>query len=148
MFYSLNFRTYSFFYLIQLDAILIIFHFSPSYNTLYIIYTLEFIFHLYYITHPPFPPPLGKFYTLIARLRLCQFNCANFTGWFQTILPKSALTVEEEAWNAYPYTKTLYRCPFVQKFSLEIETRYFNDSGEQENVFKLSGNDLRNRVVG
>ena len=56
--------------------------------------------------------------------------------------------MEEEAWNAYPYTKTRYTCPFVEKFSLEIETYYFPDDGNQENVFMLSGNDLRNRVVG
>lgn len=64
------------------------------------------------------------------------------------LLPKSALTVEEEAWNAYPYTKTRYTCPFVEKFSLEIETYYFPDDGHQDNVFKLSGSDLRNRIVG
>lgn len=64
------------------------------------------------------------------------------------LLPKSALTVEEEAWNAYPYTKTRYTCPFVEKFSLEIETLYFADDGHQENVFNLDGSDLRNRIVG
>lgn len=64
------------------------------------------------------------------------------------LLPKSALTVEEEAWNAYPYTKTRYTCPFVEKFSLEIETFYFPDDGHQENVFNLEGSDLRNRSVG
>lgn len=56
--------------------------------------------------------------------------------------------VEEEAWNAYPYTKTRYTCPFVERFYLEIETFYFADNGHQENVFKLTGSDLRNRVVG
>lgn len=90
------------------------------------------------------------------------------------LLPKSALTVEvciilfffsyiflilslninkflihqEEAYNAYPYTRTRYTCPFVEKFSLEIETYYFPDDGHQENVFNLDGSDLRNRVVG
>lgn len=63
-------------------------------------------------------------------------------------MPKSALTAEEEAWNAYPYTKTRYTCPFVEKFSLEIETYYFPDDGHQENVFQLDGSDLRNRIVG
>lgn len=67
---------------------------------------------------------------------------------FEGLLPKSALTVEEEAWNAYPYTKTRYTCPFVEKFSLEIETYYFPDDGHQDNVFKLDGSDLRNRIVG
>lgn len=64
------------------------------------------------------------------------------------LLPKSALTVEEEAWNAYPYTRTRYTCPFVEKFSLDIETYYHPDNGYQDNVFQLSGSDLRNRVVG
>lgn len=69
-------------------------------------------------------------------------------GWLKGILPKTALMVEEEAWNAYPYTKTRYTCPFVEKFSLEIETYYFADNGHQENVFRLSGSDLRNRIIG
>lgn len=73
---------------------------------------------------------------------------SHLPGWIKGLLPKSALTVEEEAWNAYPYTKTRYTCPFVEKFSLEIETYYFPDDGHQENVFKLSGSDLRNRLVG
>ncbi|PNF18418.1 hypothetical protein B7P43_G09039 [Cryptotermes secundus] len=73
---------------------------------------------------------------------------SHLPGWFKSLLPKSALTVEEEAWNAYPYTKTRYTCPFVEKFSLEIETYYYADNGHQENVFGLSGSDLRNRVIG
>ncbi|XP_058805045.1 protein retinal degeneration B isoform X2 [Phymastichus coffea] len=72
---------------------------------------------------------------------------SHLPGWFKSLLPKSALMVKEEAWNAYPYTKTRYTCPFVEKFSVEIETYYFPDNGYQENVFKLSGSDLRNRVV-
>uniref|UniRef100_A0A3Q3XF91 Phosphatidylinositol transfer protein N-terminal domain-containing protein n=1 Tax=Mola mola TaxID=94237 RepID=A0A3Q3XF91_MOLML len=27
-------------------------------------------------------------------------------SWFRAILPKAALRVEEESWNAYPYTRT------------------------------------------
>ncbi|XP_038214824.1 protein retinal degeneration B [Zerene cesonia] len=72
---------------------------------------------------------------------------SHLPGWFKSLLPKSALTVSEEAWNAYPYTKTKYTCPFVEKFSIEIETYYFDDNGHQENVFKLSGSDLKNRIV-
>ena len=40
---------------------------------------------------------------------------SHLPGWFKSLLPKSALTVEEEAWNAYPYTKTRFKCPFVEK---------------------------------
>ena len=46
--------------------------------------------------------------------------------------------MEEKAWNAYPYTKTVFSCPFVEKFSLEIETFYTPDGGQKENVFNLS----------
>ncbi|XP_043676418.1 protein retinal degeneration B isoform X1 [Vespula pensylvanica] len=72
---------------------------------------------------------------------------SHLPGWFKSLLPKSALIAKEEAWNAYPYTKTRYTSPFVEKFSIEIETYYFPDNGYQENVFKLNGADLRNRVI-
>nr|XP_022338913.1 protein retinal degeneration B-like isoform X2 [Crassostrea virginica] len=72
---------------------------------------------------------------------------SHLPGWFRAILPKSALRVEEEAWNAYPYTKTRYKCPFVEKLYLEIETRYLNDAGETDNVFNLTSSELKNRVV-
>lgn len=64
------------------------------------------------------------------------------------MIPEAALRVEEEAWNAYPYTKTRYKVPFMEKFSLEIETMYIDDAGEQENVFDMSTSDLGTRVVG
>ena len=56
--------------------------------------------------------------------------------------------MEEEAWNAYPYTKTRYTCPFVEKFFIEIETKYFDDCGCRENVFELNNSELRSLVVG
>ncbi|EUB64358.1 Calpain-7 [Echinococcus granulosus] len=68
-------------------------------------------------------------------------------GWLRAVIPNAALRVEEEAWNAYPYTKTRYRVPFMEKFSLEIETRYLDDAGESENVFDMSPADLNTRIV-
>uniref|UniRef100_A0A5F9CMB6 Phosphatidylinositol transfer protein membrane associated 2 n=1 Tax=Oryctolagus cuniculus TaxID=9986 RepID=A0A5F9CMB6_RABIT len=59
-------------------------------------------------------------------------------GWFRSILPKAALRVVEESWNAYPYTRTRFTCPFVEKFSIDIETFYKTDAGENPNVFSLS----------
>ena len=56
---------------------------------------------------------------------------SHLPAWFKSLLPKSALQVEEKAWNAYPYTKTHFSCPFVEKFSLEIETYYTPDVGHQ-----------------
>ncbi|XP_066591659.1 protein retinal degeneration B isoform X3 [Prorops nasuta] len=72
---------------------------------------------------------------------------SHLPGWFKSLLPRSALIAKEEAWNAYPYTKTRYTCPFVEKFSVEIETYYYPDNGNQENVFNLSSSELRNRIV-
>uniref|UniRef100_A0A8D2LIY3 Phosphatidylinositol transfer protein membrane associated 2 n=1 Tax=Varanus komodoensis TaxID=61221 RepID=A0A8D2LIY3_VARKO len=68
-------------------------------------------------------------------------------SWFRSILPKAALRVEEESWNAYPYTRTRYTCPFVEKFSIDIETYYIADSGEQANVFNLSPAEKRQTLL-
>ncbi|XP_046872614.1 membrane-associated phosphatidylinositol transfer protein 2 isoform X2 [Hypomesus transpacificus] len=68
-------------------------------------------------------------------------------SWFRSILPKAALRVEEESWNAYPYTRTRYTCPFVEKFSIDIETYYKSDTGNQPDVFNLSVADKRQRTL-
>lgn len=72
----------------------------------------------------------------------------HISGWLKALLPKSAFIVEEKAWNAYPYTRTRYTCPFIEKFSLDIETVYREDCGDIENVFKLSKSELNDRAVG
>ncbi|KAM6051829.1 membrane-associated phosphatidylinositol transfer protein 2 isoform 7-T9 [Theristicus caerulescens] len=68
-------------------------------------------------------------------------------SWFRSILPKAALRVEEESWNAYPYTRTRYTCPFVEKFSIDIETYYKTDAGEHVNVFNLSPAEKRQTIL-
>ncbi|XP_073321986.1 membrane-associated phosphatidylinositol transfer protein 2-like isoform X2 [Pagrus major] len=68
-------------------------------------------------------------------------------SWFRSILPKAALRVEEESWNAYPYTRTRYTCPFVEKFSIDIETYYKPDTGDQADVFNLSAAEKRQRTI-
>ncbi|XP_072514183.1 membrane-associated phosphatidylinositol transfer protein 2-like isoform X3 [Salminus brasiliensis] len=68
-------------------------------------------------------------------------------SWFRSILPKAALRVEEESWNAYPYTRTRYTCPFVEKFSIDIETYYKPDTGTQNDVFSLSSAEKRQRDI-
>ncbi|XP_057241610.1 membrane-associated phosphatidylinositol transfer protein 2 isoform X3 [Malurus melanocephalus] len=68
-------------------------------------------------------------------------------SWFRSILPKAALRVEEESWNAYPYTRTRYTCPFVEKFSIDIETYYKTDPGDHSNVFNLSAAEKRQTIL-
>ncbi|KAH8878235.1 Protein retinal degeneration B [Schistosoma japonicum] len=67
--------------------------------------------------------------------------------WIRNILPSSALRVEEEAWNAYPYTRTIYKVPFVEKLVLDIETYFYDDAGEQDDVFELSPDEKKTRIV-
>jgi len=70
---------------------------------------------------------------------------SHIPGWIKAFLPKTALRVEEEAWNAYPYTKTHTTCPFMDKFYIDVETYYYPDPGIQENVFNFSP-DERKRI--
>ncbi|VDO69614.1 unnamed protein product [Schistosoma margrebowiei] len=70
------------------------------------------------------------------------------SAWLRNILPSSALRVEEEAWNAYPYTRTIYKVPFVEKLVLDVETYFFDDAGEQDDVFNLSPDERKARIIG
>ncbi|XP_048582255.1 protein retinal degeneration B isoform X2 [Nematostella vectensis] len=72
---------------------------------------------------------------------------SHLPGWLKAILPKSALRVEEEAWNAYPYTKMRTTCPFVEKFFVDVETHYLPDAGQTANVFNLTPAELNSREV-
>lgn len=41
-----------------------------------------------------------------------------------------------------------YTCPFVEKFSIDIETYYKTDPGENVNVFNLSPAEKRQTILG
>ncbi|VDN10538.1 unnamed protein product [Dibothriocephalus latus] len=69
-----------------------------------------------------------------------MFGLFSAAGWLRSIIPKTALKVEEEAWNAYPYIKTRYYVPFMEKFRLELETKYLGDGGDRDDVFELPRN--------
>jgi len=69
-------------------------------------------------------------------------------GWLKAIMPSTALQVDEKAWNAFPYCKTVYSCPFLgDRFSIAVETRYLPDNGCTENALKLTGEQLKTREV-
>lgn len=66
------------------------------------------------------------------------------------ITPKSysdSLTVKECSWNAYPYTKTVFTTPALDKFNIDIETKFLPDPGISENVFDLSPDERENIQV-
>jgi len=63
---------------------------------------------------------------------------SHLPAWINSILPKGSIVVKECAWNAYPYTKTIFSTSLLPKFSITIETRFLADPGLTENVFDLS----------
>jgi hypothetical protein len=69
-------------------------------------------------------------------------------GWVKAFIPADALKLEEKAWNAYPYCKTVLRNLWMgDSFTFIIESRHYDDDGTQENVHKLEGEQLKKREV-
>lgn len=65
------------------------------------------------------------------------------------IAPKGSLEINEEAWNAYPYCKTVLTNPGYMKnnFIIKVETYHIADRGESENVHELTPEQLAMRKV-
>ncbi|KAM9359215.1 phosphatidylinositol transfer protein, alpha a [Symphorus nematophorus] len=56
----------------------------------------------------------------------------------RSIAPKGSLMVQEEAWNAYPYCRTILTNEYMKEgFMIKIETWHKPDMGDQENVHGL-----------
>ncbi|KAM4627078.1 phosphatidylinositol transfer protein beta isoform-like [Polymixia lowei] len=59
------------------------------------------------------------------------------------LAPKRALEVHEEAWNAYPYCRTILTNEYMKgNFIIKIETWHKPDMGEQDNVHELDADTL------
>ncbi|KAH7816210.1 putative Phosphatidylinositol transfer protein beta [Monocercomonoides exilis] len=68
--------------------------------------------------------------------------------FLRVILPKNALILEEESWNAFPYTKTMYTNPWLKKdFSLTIESMHIEGAGPVDNALKLTDKELKMRKI-
>lgn len=65
------------------------------------------------------------------------------------IAPKGSLEIHEEAWNAYPYCRTILTNPDYMKdnFKLTIETMHAPDRGTQDNAHHLNPVQLKQREV-
>ncbi|QQP31700.1 Phosphatidylinositol transfer protein beta isoform [Caligus rogercresseyi] len=61
-------------------------------------------------------------------------------GYIRAIAPKGSLEVHEEAWNAYPYCRTILTNPTYMKdnFYVKIETFHLPDRGESANAHLLN----------
>ncbi|XP_049879169.1 phosphatidylinositol transfer protein alpha isoform isoform X2 [Pectinophora gossypiella] len=70
-------------------------------------------------------------------------------AFIRLLAPKGSLEVHEEAWNAYPYCRTVLTNPGYMKenFVICIESLHLPDAGDQYNVHELTGEKLKNREV-
>ncbi|XP_071537193.1 phosphatidylinositol transfer protein beta isoform-like isoform X1 [Panulirus ornatus] len=70
-------------------------------------------------------------------------------AFIRLLAPEGSLEVHEEAWNAYPYCRTIISNPGYMKknFIISIETLHVADMGTMENAHELSGEKLRLREV-
>ena len=70
-------------------------------------------------------------------------------SWIKMVAPKGSLEIHEEAWNAYPYCKTVISNPDYMKEKMEVVlcSWHKSDLGNLENVHNLSASDLKNREV-
>ncbi|XP_059490572.1 phosphatidylinositol transfer protein alpha isoform isoform X2 [Neocloeon triangulifer] len=69
--------------------------------------------------------------------------------FIRMLAPKGSLEVHEEAWNAYPYCRTVITNPGYMKenFKIVIETMHCDDVGDQHNVHQLPEDRLKQREV-
>ena len=54
----------------------------------------------------------------------------------KVVMPNGALQIKEDAWNCFPYCRTILRNPDYMKdnFVIKIETLHLEDRGDTENV--------------
>ncbi|KAI9309091.1 hypothetical protein BJ944DRAFT_236413 [Cunninghamella echinulata] len=78
------------------------------------------------------------------------FHLASRVPYYvRAVIPESALVIYEEAWNAYPYCKTVLTNGYMKEnFSITYETLHVDGSrGEINNALNISDQDLSKREV-
>lgn len=76
------------------------------------------------------------------------YHLANkLPSWLVSLVPKKALMLEEEAWNAYPKCTTVLKCPYFNKLRLILETTHIADRGATENALNLDAKTIKKRQV-
>lgn len=70
-------------------------------------------------------------------------------AFLKLILPKGSMEINEEAWNAYPYCRTIITNPKFMKenFKIEIDSLHLPGLGTQHNVHQLPDDVLKTREV-
>eukprot|EP00051_Salpingoeca_urceolata_P006015 m.79938 g.79938 ORF g.79938 m.79938 type:complete len:266 (-) comp14645_c0_seq1:52-849(-) len=85
----------------------------------------------------------------------CQYThkvyhlASKVPGWIRVIAPSGSLTIHEEAWNAFPYCRTVLSNPDYMKDAFYIDVLTWHKPGKatEENVHGLNKADLAARTV-
>jgi len=77
------------------------------------------------------------------------FLASRAPSFLKHLAPSGSMELQEEAWNAYPYCKTVLSNPKYMKenFHIQIETMHCSDRGNTENVHGLDKEKLNLRKV-
>ncbi len=70
--------------------------------------------------------------------------------WIRWAVPDRATRAKEEAWNAYPYCKTIVTTPeFLdeEKCYIKLQSMHLSDRADTENACELNGKELKKRKI-
>jgi hypothetical protein len=97
----------------------------------------------------PVTPLCGGSYTSGQFTHKIYHLASRVPKFIKAIAPKGSLDIHEEAWNAYPYCRTVITNPDYMKenFFIKVETMHLEDCGTCENAHNLSQEDLKARQV-
>jgi len=69
-------------------------------------------------------------------------------AFVRLLAPNGALELHEEAWNGYPYCKTVLTNEYMKEnFKIVLESLHVGDRGDSENALNLSPEELKKRTV-
>ncbi|XP_076452932.1 phosphatidylinositol transfer protein alpha isoform-like [Babylonia areolata] len=101
--------------------------------------------------NPPVTPleASGKVYTEGQYTKKIYHLKSKVPTFIRLLAPKGSLEVIEEAWNAYPYCRTVITNPDYMKenFFIIIESFHAPDRGETPNIHHLNDQELKKREV-
>ncbi|CAF1269069.1 unnamed protein product [Adineta steineri] len=104
------------------------------------------------LENEPFEKPvsegfLGKYHSGQYTKKIYHLG-SRVPSFVRLLFSDSSLSMHEEAWNAYPYCKTVLTNPYMKdNMIIDISTLHLADRGESDNVHQLTGDELKKRNI-
>lgn len=96
------------------------------------------------IKNEPYDNEMGKGQYTFKKYHLSS----KVPAFIRLLAPNGALVLTEEAWNGYPYCKTVLKNEYMKEgFILILESMHSPDKGDQENILKVDEKTLKKRIV-